>query len=69
MHNVRRSFRKVVAAARLDLKDWTPLEHVSRLVEHSGTAVTEAVYRQQLRPVLEDGATAMDTIFPISDAG
>ena len=40
-----------------------PLENISRLVGHSGTAVTEAVYRQQIRPVLEDGATAMDEIF------
>jgi integrase len=46
-----------------------PLEHISRLVGHSGTAVTEAVYRQQLRPVLEEGATAMDGIFPNRDAG
>lgn len=46
-----------------------PLEHISRLVGHSGTAVTEAVYRQQLRPVLEEGATAMDAIFPLDDAG
>ncbi|WP_255426987.1 hypothetical protein [Pseudonocardia sp. C8] len=44
-----------------------PLEHISRLVGHSGTAVTEAVYRQQLRPVLEHGATAMDEIFPADD--
>ncbi len=34
----------------------------------SRTAVTEAVYRQQLRPVLEEGATAMDAIFPLDDA-
>lgn len=40
-----------------------PLEAISRLVGHSGTAVTEAVYRQQIRPVMEDGATAMDRIF------
>jgi integrase len=46
-----------------------PLEHISRLVGHSGTAVTEAVYRQQLRPVLDEGATAMDDIFPAADAG
>jgi integrase len=46
-----------------------PLEHISRLVGHSGTAVTEAVYRQQLRPVLEEGATAMDAIFPLNAAG
>ncbi|GAA4974965.1 hypothetical protein GCM10025792_18820 [Pseudonocardia tropica] len=45
-----------------------PLEHISRLVGHSGTAITEAVYRQQLRPVLEHGATAMDHIFPVADS-
>jgi site-specific recombinase XerD len=80
-HNVRRSFRRVVAAAGLDPAAWTPremrhsfvsllsdsglpIEHISRLVGQSGTAVTETVYRQQLRPVLEEGATAMDAIFP-----
>ncbi|WP_226378853.1 tyrosine recombinase XerC [Pseudonocardia sp. KRD291] len=45
-----------------------PLEHISRLVGHSGTAITEAVYRQQLRPVLEHGAAAMDDIFPVADS-
>ena len=44
-----------------------PIEHISRLVGHSGTAITETVYRQQLRPVLEEGATAMDSIFPTED--
>ncbi|MFC0037292.1 site-specific integrase [Actinomadura rayongensis] len=44
-----------------------PIEHISRLVGHDGTAVTEAVYRKQLRPVLEEGATAMDLIFPGDD--
>ncbi|MEV1295825.1 site-specific integrase [Pseudonocardia sp. NPDC049635] len=83
-HNVRRSFRRVVADAGLNAAEWTPrelrhsfvsllsdsgvpLEHISRLVGHSGTAVTEAVYRQQLRPVLEHGAIAMDEIFPADD--
>jgi integrase len=46
-----------------------PLEHISRLVGHSGTAVTEAVYRHQIRPVMEEGATAMDRIFPTEDGG
>ncbi|WP_198653713.1 hypothetical protein [Actinocorallia populi] len=41
-----------------------PLENISRLVGHKGTAVTELVYRHQIRPVIEDGATAMDRIFP-----
>ncbi|MEV5553833.1 site-specific integrase [Nonomuraea wenchangensis] len=40
-----------------------PLEEISRLVGHSSTAVTEAVYRKQIRPVLQGGATAMDHIF------
>lgn len=40
-----------------------PLEEISRLVGHSGTAVTEAVYRKQIRPVIQIGATAMDEIF------
>ncbi|MFJ9176655.1 tyrosine recombinase XerC [Streptomyces sp. NPDC102360] len=39
------------------------LEVISRLVEHSGTAVTEEVYRKQIRPVVQDGAVAMDDIF------
>ncbi|MER7500674.1 site-specific integrase [Nonomuraea pusilla] len=40
-----------------------PLEEISRLVGHSSTAVTEAVYRKQIRPVLQGGAIAMDRIF------
>ncbi|WP_240051296.1 site-specific integrase [Pseudonocardia sp. EV170527-09] len=44
--------------------DGMPIEQISRLVGHSGTTVTELVYRKQIRPVVEDGATAMDRIFP-----
>ena len=40
-----------------------PLEDISRLVGHSSTAVTEAVYRKQIRPVMQEGATVMDRIF------
>jgi integrase len=43
-----------------------PLEEISRLVGHSSTAVTELVYRKQIRPVLQEGATAMDLIFRTS---
>ncbi|WP_312867444.1 tyrosine-type recombinase/integrase [Amycolatopsis pithecellobii] len=41
-----------------------PLEHIARLVGHNGTTVTETVYRLQIRPVMDEGATAMDRIFP-----
>jgi integrase len=40
-----------------------PLEEISRLVGHSSTAVTEEVYRKQIRPVIQTGARAMDEIF------
>ncbi|MGW6496482.1 tyrosine-type recombinase/integrase [Nonomuraea angiospora] len=40
-----------------------PLEEISRPVGHSRTAVTELVYRKQIRPVLQEGAMAMDRIF------
>jgi hypothetical protein len=36
------------------------LEEISRLVGHSGTSVTELVYRHQIRPVIQTGATIMD---------
>ena len=44
------------------------LEQISRLVGHSGTSVTEEVYRHQIRPVIQDGATVMDQIFPVAGA-
>jgi hypothetical protein len=36
---------------------------LARLVGHCGTRTTEAVYRKQIRPVLIEGADAMDRIF------
>lgn len=44
------------------------IEEISRLVGHSGTSVTELVYRHQIRPVLQTGAVAMDTLFGTGDA-
>ncbi|GAA3568570.1 hypothetical protein GCM10022419_056700 [Nonomuraea rosea] len=44
-----------------------PLEEISRLVGHSSTAVTEAVYRKQIRPVLQGGAVMMDHLFENTD--
>ncbi|MBG0817548.1 hypothetical protein [Planomonospora sp. ID82291] len=40
-----------------------PLEDIARLVGHSGTTVTEAVHREQLRPVPPGGTEATDQIF------
>jgi integrase len=55
---MRHSFVSLLSASGVALED------IARLVGHSGTAVTEAVYRKQIRPVIEQGATAMDRIFP-----
>lgn len=41
-----------------------PIEQISRLCGHKGTTVTELIYRHQLNPVMEEGATVMDQIFP-----
>jgi integrase len=82
--NVRRDFRRVIAAAGLVATEWTPrelrhsfvsvlsddgmpIERISRLVGHSGTSVTELIYRKQIRPVVEDGAVTMDRLFPTGD--
>jgi hypothetical protein len=40
-----------------------PIEEISRLVGHRSTLVTEVVYRKQLRPVIQSGATVMDGLF------
>ena len=44
-----------------------PIEQIARLVGHTGgSAVTETVYRKQLRPVINEGAVAMNELFPRS---
>lgn len=43
--------------------DGMPLENIARLVGHVDTTTTETVYRKQIRPVVLDGAMAMDRIF------
>jgi integrase len=40
-----------------------PIEMISQLVGHRGTSVTEIVYRLQIRPVIQTGATVMDELF------
>lgn len=39
------------------------IEEIARIAGHSSTAVTELVYRHELRPVIQTAATAMDRIF------
>ncbi|MFE9800809.1 tyrosine recombinase XerC [Streptomyces goshikiensis] len=39
------------------------IEVIARIVGHSGSSTTERVYRKQLRPVIAEGAEAMDEIF------
>ena len=40
-----------------------PVEEIFPLVGHSGTSVTDLVYRHRIRPVIQTGATAMDRLF------
>jgi hypothetical protein len=39
-----------------------PIEKIADLGGHRTTVVTETVYRHQLRPVIQTGATAMNSI-------
>ena len=39
-----------------------PIEQISRLVGRTGTTTTETIYWKQIRPVLVQGANAMDVI-------
>ena len=76
--NVRRAFRSITKAAGIGedwtprelrhtfvsiLSDNdVPIEKIADLVGHRTTIVTQTVYRHQLRPVIETGATAMNEI-------
>lgn len=39
-----------------------PIEQIAQIVGHSGTNVTEVVYRHQIRPAIQTGATVMDQL-------
>jgi integrase len=54
---LRHSFVSVLSQSGVRIED------IADLCGHSGTTVTEKVYRHQLRPVLLSGAIAMDRIF------
>ncbi len=58
-------------SARQRCSEGTPLlpldlARITRLVgDAGGSKVTEVVYRKQLRPVIDEGATAMNRVFPV----
>ena len=54
---LRHSFVSLLSNAEV------PIEQISQLVGHRGTTVTELVYRHQLKPVVQTGATVMDRLF------
>jgi integrase len=56
---LRHSFVSLLSASGVRIED------ISRLVGHSGTAVTEKVYRHELHAVLDDGTIVMDDLFPL----
>jgi integrase len=43
--------------------DGMAIEKIARFVGHASSHVTETVYRQELRPVLQEGAEVMDRLF------
>lgn len=77
--NVRRAFRLITKKAQIgedwtprELRhsfvsimsdNGVPIENIADLCGHSSTAVTEEVYRHQLKPVITKGAETMNTIF------
>jgi site-specific recombinase XerD len=77
--HVRRAFKAITRRAKLgedwtprELRhsfvsimsdNGVPIETIADLVGHASTAVTEEVYRHQLRPVITRGAETMNTIF------
>jgi integrase len=81
--NVRRAFRAICRAAGIgenwsprELRtsfvslmshEGVSTEEIARLVGHSSTRTTEVIYRKELRPVINTGATIMDRLFPDSD--
>jgi integrase len=77
--NVRRAFRLITKKAKIgenwtprELRhsfvsimsdNDVPIETIADLCGHASTAVTEEVYRHQLKPVITKGAETMNTIF------
>lgn len=78
--NVRREFRHLCTAAGISERfsprelrhsyvslmsnTGMPIEEIARLIGHSSSQVTQAVYRKELRPVITTGAEVIDQLFP-----
>jgi integrase len=76
--NVRREFRAIVTAAGItgnwtprELRhtgvsllslSGLPTEEIARIAGHTSTRTTEVVYRKELRPVIANGAQALDRL-------
>jgi hypothetical protein len=45
------------------------IEKIARLAGYASSHVTETVYRQELRPVLQEGAEVMDRLFGTASSG
>jgi integrase len=58
---LRHSFVSILSDSGVSIED------IAELCGHAGTRVTESVYRHQLRPIVLDGAVAMDQIFATRD--
>jgi integrase len=58
---LRHSFVSILSDGGISIED------IAELCGHAGTRVTESVYRHQLRPIVLDGAVAMDQIFARCD--
>jgi integrase len=71
-HDLRRPLASNPSTSRSLRHSFVPLlsesglsiEQISLLLDHKSTQVTETVYRHQLRPVLTEGAEAMDELLP-----
>jgi site-specific recombinase XerD len=60
---MRHSFVSILSAHGISV------ENIRLLIGHEGGShVTEKVYRQEIRPVIQEGAVAMNSIFAAGDA-
>ena len=59
----------IVRAVPLLSDNGVPLEDIARLVGHSGTSTTETVHRQQIRPVMNEGASVSTPLRFVTQLG